>query len=209
MADFLAGPITDPLPQRLTPASTTLIDGATINLDASVADVFFVTLGGDRTLAAPTNSKGGQILTLVVKQDAIGGHSLTFASAYGNVADSDLLKGANQVSVFTFLCIPSGASFIYGCTSTSTAASGLFNPGPMTIAATSSSQTLAVDASLNGKPVIVSVANVTGVIAAMVSVVFQGSVAGGVLTVECIDAATGNPQAVTADVVLNVFVDPR
>lgn len=209
MADFLAGPITDPLPQRLTPASTTLIDGATINLDASVADVFFVTLGGDRTLAAPTNSKGGQILTLVVKQDAIGGRSLTFASAYSNVADSDLLKGANQVSVFTFLCIPSGASFIYGCTSTSTAASGLFNPGPMTIAAASSSETLAVDASLNGKPVIVSVANVTGVIAAMVSVVFQGSVAGGVLTVECIDAATGNPQAVTADVVLNVFVDPR
>lgn len=209
MADFLAGPITDPLPQRLTPASTTLIDGATINLDASAADVFFVTLGGDRTLAAPTNSKGGQILTLVVKQDGVGGRNLTFASAYGNVSPTDLLKGIGQVTVFTFLCIPSGGSFVYGCLSTSTAASSLFNAGPLTIAATSSSETLAVDASLNGKPVIVSVANATGAIAAMVSVVFQGSVAGGVLTVECIDAATGNPQAVTDAVVLNVLVDPR
>ncbi len=62
-----------------------LIDGATISLDASVGSTFRVTLGGDRSLAAPTNPTDGQVIDLEITQDATGGRVLTLPTGAGGV----------------------------------------------------------------------------------------------------------------------------
>lgn len=57
-----------------------LTDGATITPDFSVANNFSVTLGGNRTLANPTNLTAGQSGVILISQDGTGSRTL----AYGN-----------------------------------------------------------------------------------------------------------------------------
>ncbi len=54
-----------------------LTDGANIATDASAGDIFTVTLGGNRTLANPTNPADGMIRCWRIKQDATGSRTLT------------------------------------------------------------------------------------------------------------------------------------
>lgn len=60
----------------------TLTDAATIAWDMSTGTNFVVTLGGNRTLGAPTGETAGQFGTLRVIQDGTGGRTLTFNAAY-------------------------------------------------------------------------------------------------------------------------------
>lgn len=57
-----------------------LTDGATINLDASLGNLFRVTLGGNRTMAAPSNATDGQRIILEVIQDGTGSRTLTLTT---------------------------------------------------------------------------------------------------------------------------------
>jgi hypothetical protein len=57
-----------------------LTDGATITPDFAAAENFSVTLGGNRTLANPTNITAGQSGVIAVSQDATGGRTLAFGS---------------------------------------------------------------------------------------------------------------------------------
>jgi hypothetical protein len=59
-----------------------LTDGATIATDASVASIFTVTLGGNRTLSNPTNSADGMKRTWRIKQDATGFRTLTLGTDF-------------------------------------------------------------------------------------------------------------------------------
>lgn len=59
-----------------------LTDAATINTDASLSDVFSVTLGGNRTLANPTNLVAGQTVVWFLDQDATGGRTISFGSLF-------------------------------------------------------------------------------------------------------------------------------
>lgn len=59
-----------------------LSDGATISLDASLGNIFSVTLGGNRTLAAPTNPTDGQRIVLKIIQDGTGSRTLTLNAIY-------------------------------------------------------------------------------------------------------------------------------
>jgi len=59
-----------------------LTDGATINTDASLSNVFKVTLGGNRTLANPTNLTDGMVLNWVLRQDGTGGRTLAYGSKF-------------------------------------------------------------------------------------------------------------------------------
>jgi hypothetical protein len=63
-------------------APVTLTDGATINVDASLSNVFRVTLAGNRTLAAPTNLSDGQTIVFMVYQDGTGSRTLSYAAIY-------------------------------------------------------------------------------------------------------------------------------
>ncbi len=57
-----------------------LTDGATITPDFAVANNFSVTLGGNRTLANPTNITAGQSGVIVITQDGTGSRTLAFGS---------------------------------------------------------------------------------------------------------------------------------
>ncbi len=59
-------------------SEVTLTDGATVNWDMSTGIDFVVTLGGNRTLAAPTNTKVGQKGRFRVAQDATGSRTLAW-----------------------------------------------------------------------------------------------------------------------------------
>lgn len=61
-------------------AQATLTDGATITPDFNTGINFVVTLGGNRTLANPTNAKAGQSGVILVKQDGTGSRTLTWGS---------------------------------------------------------------------------------------------------------------------------------
>jgi hypothetical protein len=66
----------------VAPAVVTLTDAATITVNASLGNVFRVTLAGNRTLAAPSSPADGQAIRFEVTQDATGHRTLAFASAY-------------------------------------------------------------------------------------------------------------------------------
>jgi hypothetical protein len=85
-------------------ADATLTDGATITWDVGSSPVAKVTLAGNRTLSAPTNSASGQFISLTVIQDATGSRLLTWNSAYeftGDVAPT-LTTTASKADVFVF-----------------------------------------------------------------------------------------------------------
>jgi hypothetical protein len=59
-----------------------LTDAATIAVDLSLGNNFSVTLGGNRTLGAPTNTTAGQSGVIVVTQDGTGSRTLAYNSIY-------------------------------------------------------------------------------------------------------------------------------
>jgi len=63
-------------------AITALTDGATITPDFAVANNYSVTLGGNRTLADPTNLTAGQSGCIWITQDGTGSRTLAYGSAW-------------------------------------------------------------------------------------------------------------------------------
>ena len=59
-----------------------LTDGVTVAVDMSAGINFTVTLGGNRTLGAPTNTKTGQSGVIYVVQDGTGSRTLAYNSVY-------------------------------------------------------------------------------------------------------------------------------
>ena len=94
-------------PTITNPANTkqALTDGATINWDASSGAVATVTLGGNRTMAAPSNLKTGGRYVLLVTQDGTGGRTLTWNAVFvaqGSATMPQPASTAASVSVFVF-----------------------------------------------------------------------------------------------------------
>jgi hypothetical protein len=84
----------------------TLTDGATITWDVIDSPVAKVTLGGNRTLSAPSGTTpiAGQFISLTVIQDATGSRLLTWNSAYEFTADTapTLTTTASKADLFVF-----------------------------------------------------------------------------------------------------------
>lgn len=83
---------------------TALTDGATITPNMNNANNFSVTLGGNRTLANPTNITAGQSGVIVVTQDGTGSRTLAFGSYWkfpGGTAPT-LTTAANSVDVIAY-----------------------------------------------------------------------------------------------------------
>lgn len=87
--------------QRVAPV--VLTDAATINTDARASNNFRVTLGGNRTLANPTNLADGMKLNWVIVQDATGSRTLTFGSAFnwGGAGAPVLSTTANAIDMIS------------------------------------------------------------------------------------------------------------
>lgn len=66
--------------QTVTPVALT--DAATVNTDASLSNTFTLTIGGNRTLANPTNLQNGQVLNWLITQDGTGSRTLAYGSLF-------------------------------------------------------------------------------------------------------------------------------
>ena len=89
---------------KLNYAESTLTDQATVAWDASTQDVCKLTLGGNRTLAAPTNNTTGQFISILVIQDGTGSRTLTWNAVFEFAADTapTLTTTASKGDVFVF-----------------------------------------------------------------------------------------------------------
>jgi len=88
------------------PRVFTLTDAATVALDASRANVFTVTLAGNRTLGAPTNPMGGgQVIHIRVMQDGTGSRTLAYNAIYRFPGGGTpiLQTQANAQDILTFM----------------------------------------------------------------------------------------------------------
>jgi hypothetical protein len=86
--------------------SVSLTDAATITWDLNSAQVASITLGGNRTLAAPTNMVSGGTYLLRIIQDGTGSRTVTFNSVFkwpGGTAPT-LTTTAAAVDIITFAC---------------------------------------------------------------------------------------------------------
>jgi len=83
--------------------TVTLTDGANISVDASLGNVFEVTLGGNRTLDNPTNLVDGQTFIFRVIQDGTGSRTLSYGTAYRFPGGTEptLSTDANAVDYLT------------------------------------------------------------------------------------------------------------
>lgn len=100
-------------------SSVALTDAATIATDAEASNVFTVTLGGNRTLGAPTNLgygwSGGTYLWIIT-QDGTGSRTLAYNSVFkfpGGTAPT-LTTAANAVDVLT--CVNHGSILLCNLT---------------------------------------------------------------------------------------------
>jgi hypothetical protein len=85
-------------------AYVTLTDAATIATDLSLGNQFQVTLGGNRTLGAPTNVVAGQSGVIRVVQDGTGSRTLAYNSVFkfpGGTAPT-LTTTANAVDLLAY-----------------------------------------------------------------------------------------------------------
>ena len=83
---------------------TALTDGATITPDFADSNNFSVTLGGNRTLANPSNLTAGQAGTIVITQDGTGSRTLAYGSNWkfpGGTAPT-LTTTASAVDVIAY-----------------------------------------------------------------------------------------------------------
>ena len=86
-------------------ANQILTDGPTISWDVSQGSVATVTLGGNRTVAAPTNLKVGSYILTVI-QDGTGSRTLTWNAVFkwpAGVAPV-LTTTGNRRDLFSFVC---------------------------------------------------------------------------------------------------------
>lgn len=69
---------------RLVPATVALTDAATVAVNAALGNQFTLALGGNRTIAAPSNPAEGQVIVFELAQPVSGGpFTPTFASGTG------------------------------------------------------------------------------------------------------------------------------
>ena len=85
----------------------TLADAATIDVDAAAANKFEVTLGGNRTIANPTNAANGRIIIFRLRQDNTGGRIVTWGNDYrfrGDLAAANVVlsTSANTIDRLAF-----------------------------------------------------------------------------------------------------------
>jgi hypothetical protein len=89
---------------------TTLTDGATVSWNMNTSNVYSLTLGGNRTIAAPTDVRPGYTYILLLKQDATGSRTVTWNAVFkwAGATAPTLTTTANGVDVLTFVADESG-----------------------------------------------------------------------------------------------------
>ena len=83
---------------------TTLTDAASVAVSMNTGNNFLVTLGGNRTLAAPSNATTGQTGSIYVVQDSTGNRTLSYNTVFkfpgGSVPAATTTGGAIDMLVY-------------------------------------------------------------------------------------------------------------
>ena len=84
---------------------TTLTDAASIATNFALGNNFLVTIGGNRTLAAPTNCVAGQSGSIYFIQDGTGSRTCSFNTAwqFTDASVPSLSTGASDVDILVYL----------------------------------------------------------------------------------------------------------
>lgn len=87
-------------------SQVTLTDGATVTPDFGAGINFVLTLGGNRTIANPTNIKAGQAGMLLLKQDGTGSRTASWGSYWKWAAGTPptLTTTASRTDKITYYC---------------------------------------------------------------------------------------------------------
>jgi hypothetical protein len=90
--------------KHMAATNQVIADAVTINWNMDNGSVMQVTLGGNRTMAAPTNHVAGGTYTAIIKQDATGARTMTWNAAFKFSGGSKTLTTtANAVDVAQFV----------------------------------------------------------------------------------------------------------
>ncbi len=92
-------------PSAWAPKVVALTDASTIAVNAALGNIFRVTLGGNRTLGAPSNPVDGQEISFEITQDGTGTRTLAYASAYEfstTISSPTLSTAAGDVDMLSF-----------------------------------------------------------------------------------------------------------
>lgn len=90
---------------------TTLTDGATVTPDFALSNNFVLTLGGNRTIANPSNLTAGQSGSIFLVQDGTGSRTVSWGSYWdwaGGAAPT-LSTGANAVDRIDYVVRTTGS----------------------------------------------------------------------------------------------------
>ena len=84
---------------------TTLTDGATVTPDLNDSNNYVLVLGGNRTIANPTNITAGQSGSIFITQDGTGGRTASWGSYWDWAAGTapTLSTGASQVDRIDYI----------------------------------------------------------------------------------------------------------
>lgn len=95
---------TDTIDGGVAGTITALTDGATVTPDFDLSNNFSVTLGGNRTLANPSNLTAGQSGVIVITQDGTGSRTLAYGSywKFANGTAPSLTTTASAVDVLAY-----------------------------------------------------------------------------------------------------------
>jgi hypothetical protein len=103
----------------LAPAVVTLTDASTIAVNAALGNDFRVTLGGSRTMGAPSNPVDGQDITFMITQPASGGpDTVTWTSgtggySFGASSAPTLSTGASATDMVGFKYRATAQKWLY------------------------------------------------------------------------------------------------
>ena len=103
---FVYPNLSNPWTKQQVFAPVELQAGSNIVWDVSEAQVAFLLLTQNSSLAAPQNAEFGGVYILIVRQDATGGRTLSFANpGYAFLhGEINLNSEVNSHTVFTFVC---------------------------------------------------------------------------------------------------------
>lgn len=108
-------------------AFVALTDAATVAVDLSLANVFNLVLGGNRTLGTPTNGAAGQQGVINVYQDATGSRNLAYSWFWG-------IAAGGSITLSTAGCTKDMLPYCVDYWLLSTFTTTIATPGVMTVA---------------------------------------------------------------------------
>lgn len=95
-------------------ALVALTDAATVAVDFSAGLNFSLTIGGNRTLDAPSNVKVGQSGAIKITQDGTGGRTLAYHANWKFAGGTDPVLSTGAGAVDYLFYFAAGANEIYG-----------------------------------------------------------------------------------------------